>query len=77
MSITLYTFDINTAELMTVTRWERRVAGPHREVVRIHDRTRTCVGVSVKEGNHAWDEFKAWFGDDSSWPPGWWQRMQA
>lgn len=61
MSITLYEFDIDTAELLNVTRWQTGVSGAEREIVRTYDRhTREVAGVSVKEGDHAQRELEDW-----------------
>ena len=75
--ITQFTFDIDEAVLVYTTIWETGVSGAQRHIIRPLDRARNEVCVTVKEGDHAWLEFKKHFGCDSAWPPGWWDRLQV
>lgn len=67
--MTRYLFDTNTAEML-----EETVFNGHlivRSNRRLLNLAHQCAGMTVCEGITAEREFFAHFGDDSSWPPGW------
>lgn len=72
--ITQFIFDIDTCEQIS------RTCFPPNGPVTFNNRalvpkTRECVAITVKEGYDAEQEMMTHFGDDSSWPAGWWDRL--
>lgn len=70
---TEYAFSVDTAELV----YSRKCEGNHVYIVNHRDEfgLRALCSVFVSEDYTAEREFFNHFGDDSSWPPGWWARM--
>ena len=57
--ITMFSFDIDTAELVHEQQW-RMHGAVHTSVSHAPSKTRECVGISVKEGDDAFDDILKW-----------------
>lgn len=70
---TEYVFSVDTAELVYI----REITGSYIYTVNHRDEfgVRQLVSMFVCEDDDAEREFFNHFGDDSSWPPGWWAKM--
>lgn len=71
--ITQYAFHRETGKLLYAVKLGGNVERLNVRNMRADD---LCTVVVVKEGEHARREMFAHFGDDSSWPFDWWERLQ-
>jgi len=72
---TEYIFDISTAQMVEMTEFQgNRLV---RSVWCAYSMTRGQASMTVTEGDKAEREFFNHFGDDTSWPAGWYSKLLA
>ena len=78
---TLYRFDTSTAELVSEMVFRHGLFSSPGYTARTNFKLPPDTGITavtiVCEGEYARREMMNHFGDDSSWPPGWWDRLTA